>query len=67
MLAFARAIVLERNGAEILAPAAYYRAYFAFTMADPAASAGPYPRLYPWAIANLEALRGGRLGFSPEA
>jgi aminoglycoside phosphotransferase (APT) family kinase protein len=62
-IAFVRRIILDRHGDAVLRPARFYRAYFAFAMADPGNSEGLYPRLWPWALANLGALREGRLGF----
>ena len=60
-IALVRRVVLARHGETLLAPARFYRAYFAFAMADPANAAGPYPRLWPWARANLAALAEDRL------
>ena len=58
---FARRLVIERHG-EAIAPALrFYRAYLAFSMADPANIAPPYPRLYGWSIAMLKLLAAGRL------
>jgi len=62
-IAFVRDIILDRHGDAVLRPARFYRAYFAFAMADPGNSEGLYPRLWPWALTNLVALREGRLGF----
>ena len=62
-IALVRRMVRARHGDALLAPARFYRAYFAFAMADPANAAGPYPRLWPWAKANLAALAEDRLGF----
>jgi hypothetical protein len=39
--------------------AVFYRAHAAFVMADPTYAQPPYPRLYPWAIANLKRLAAG--------
>jgi hypothetical protein len=41
--------------------AAFYRAHAAFVMADPGYGLPPYPRLYPWAIANLKQLAEGEI------
>jgi Ser/Thr protein kinase RdoA (MazF antagonist) len=60
-IALVRRIVLARHGDAIVAAGRFYRAYFAFAMADPANAAGPYPGLWPWARANLAALAGDRL------
>ena len=62
-IAFVRRIILERHGDAVLGPARFYRAYFAFAMADPGNSDGLYPRLFPWALANLAALAEGRMEF----
>jgi aminoglycoside phosphotransferase (APT) family kinase protein len=62
-IAFVRGIILERHGDAVLRPARFYRAYFAFAMADPGNSEGLYPRLFPWALANLAALGEGRVEF----
>ena len=62
-IALVRQIVLARHGDSLLAPARFYRAYFAFAVADPRAEAGPYPRLWPWALSNLAALKDGTIGF----
>ena len=58
---FVRELVLERHGAEIAPALRFYRAYLAFSMADPANTAAPYPRLYAWAIAMLKLLGDDRL------
>lgn len=58
---FVRDLVLERHGKEIAPALRFYRAYLAFSMADPANSASPYPRLYEWAIAMLKLLAEDRL------
>jgi aminoglycoside phosphotransferase (APT) family kinase protein len=60
-VALVRRVLRARHGDALDAPAQFYRAYFAFAMADPGNLAGPYPRLWPWALANLEALAAGRL------
>ena len=56
-----RNVIRARRGAAYDRPAPFYRAYFAFAMADPANADGPYPRLWPWAKTNLAALAGGTL------
>jgi aminoglycoside phosphotransferase (APT) family kinase protein len=53
--------LVERHGPGILPPLRFYRAYFAFEMADPAYAAEPYPKLFGWSIAMLKALGEGRL------
>lgn len=58
---FVRGLMVERHGEEILPAFAFYRAYLAFSMADPALAAPPYPRLFGWAIAMLKLLAAGRL------
>lgn len=62
-IALVRRIILDRHGDAVLRPARFYRAYFAFAMAEPGNAEGVYPRLWPWALANLAALKEGRLGF----
>jgi hypothetical protein len=58
---FVREIVLDRHGPEIAPALRFYRAWLAFSMADPANAALPYPRLYRWSIAMLKLLQEGRL------
>ena len=58
---FVRDLVMERHGAEIAPALRFYRAYLAFSMADPVNNAAPYPRLYEWAIAMLKLLAEDRL------
>jgi aminoglycoside phosphotransferase (APT) family kinase protein len=58
--ALAQHIARTRTGKDPR-PAAFYRAYAAFAMADPLFALPPYPRLYPWAIANLKRLAKGEL------
>lgn len=58
---YVRDVVLERYGQSIAPALRFYRAYLAFSMADPANSAAPYPRLYAWAIAMLKLLAEDRL------
>lgn len=53
--------IVERHGASVLPAIRFYRAYFAFCMADPANAAEPYPKLFGWSIAMLKALGEGRL------
>jgi len=60
-VAVIRRVVAGRHGAAYAPSACFYRAYFAFAMADPAYAAGPYPALWPWAKANLAALAAGTL------
>ena len=52
---------IERHGEEIAPALRFYRAYLAFSMADPANAAPPYPRLYGWSIAMLKLLAEDRL------
>ena len=54
--AFVRAALAERHGSRITAAMRFYRAYLAFSMADPANAAAPYPKLYGWSIAMLRRL-----------
>ncbi len=58
---FVRDILLERHGDEIADAFRFYRAYLAFSMADPANAAEPYPRLYGWSMAMLRLLAADRL------
>ena len=62
-IAFVRRVIRDRHGDAVLAPARFYRAYFAFAMADPRNAGGPYPSLWPWALSNLGALGKDRIGF----
>ncbi len=56
-IAFVRRIILDRHGDAVLRPARFYRAYFAFAMADPANSEGLYPRLFPGRLPILRRSR----------
>jgi aminoglycoside phosphotransferase (APT) family kinase protein len=58
---FVRQLVLEQHGEEIAPALRFYRAYLAFSMADPANTAPPYPGLYGWAVAMLKLLGEDRL------
>jgi aminoglycoside phosphotransferase (APT) family kinase protein len=58
---FVRELVIERHGAEIAPALRFYRAFLAFSMADPANAAPPYPKLYGWSIAMLKLLSEDRL------
>jgi len=58
---FVRELVIERHGEAIVPSLRFYRAYLAFSMADPANAAPPYPRLYGWSIAMLKLLSEDRL------
>ena len=58
---FVRQLIVERHGEEIAPALRFYRAYLAFSMADPANNQPPYPRLYGWAIAMLRLLGEDRL------
>ncbi len=60
-IAFVNRLALERHGPAICGPFRFYRAYFAFFLADPAYADPPYPHLYAWSLANLATLRDGRL------
>ena len=58
---FVRELIIERHGPEIAPALRFYRTYLAFSMADPANAAPPYPKLFPWAIAMLKLLAADRL------
>ena len=58
---FVRELIIERHGPEVAPALRFYRAYLAFSMADPANAAPPYPKLYGWSIAMLKLLSEGRL------
>jgi len=58
---FVRDLFFERHGEEIAAAFRFYRAYLAFSMADPANAQEPYPKLYGWSIAMLRLLEADRL------
>lgn len=58
---FVRDLIVERHGEEIMPALRFYRAYLAFSMADPANTAPPYPKLYGWAMAMLKLLAADRL------
>jgi aminoglycoside phosphotransferase (APT) family kinase protein len=58
---FVRELIMERHGEEIAPAFRFYRAYLAFSMADPANAAEPYPKLYGWSIAMLKLLAADRL------
>jgi aminoglycoside phosphotransferase (APT) family kinase protein len=58
---FVREVIVEQHGPEILPALRFYRAYLAFSMADPANGVAPYPKLYGWSIAMLKLLADGRL------
>jgi len=60
-VAAVRAIVLARHGPAILPAARFYRAYAAFAVADPDAGGSLYPKMFPWALATLKALKAGTL------
>lgn len=62
-IALVRGLLLDRHRAALEAAGPFYRAYFAFAMADPGNYGGLYPQLYPWSIANLKALGEERLAF----
>lgn len=57
---YVRGLILERHGAEFAPALTFYRAYIAFSMADPALAHPPYPRLYGWSVAMLKLLAAGR-------
>ena len=60
-VAAVRAIVLARHGPAILPAARFTRAYAAFAVADPGAGGSLYPKMFPWALATLKALKAGRI------
>jgi len=62
-VALVRALLLGRHRAALNSAGPFYRAYFAFAMADPGNYGGLYPKLYPWSIANLRALDGRGIAF----
>ena len=62
-VAHARRLVLDRHGGAIVPAGCFYRAYAAFAMADPGNADGLYPKMFPWAIENLAALKAGTIGF----
>lgn len=62
-VALARRLVSARHGETIGAAGAFYRAYAAVLMADPANAAPPYPRLFEWSVANLRVLAAGTMAF----
>lgn len=55
-VALVRRVVAARHGDGFARSLPFYRAYFAFAMADPANAGGPYPLLWPWARASLAVL-----------
>jgi hypothetical protein len=59
--AWLRSLLFEDGGAAAIPAMTAYRAYFAFTLFDPADRTGLYPKLNPWSLAALRALREGRL------
>jgi hypothetical protein len=58
---FVRDLIVERHGEEIIPALRFYRAFLAFSMADPANKAPPYLKLYGWATAMLKLLAADRL------
>jgi hypothetical protein len=58
---FVRDLIMERHGREVAEAFRFYRAYLAFSMADPANAEPPYPKLYDWALAMLKLLAADRL------
>jgi aminoglycoside phosphotransferase (APT) family kinase protein len=58
---FVRELIVERHGEAIVPALRFYRAYLAFSMADPSNTAPPYPRLYGWSVAMLKLLSDDRL------
>ncbi|WP_421725257.1 phosphotransferase family protein [Bauldia sp.] len=58
---YLRVLLAERCGDPLPPAFAFYRAYFAFTLFDPNAAEGLYPKLQPWNIATLGQLRDGTI------
>ena len=58
---FVRDVIIERHGEEVIPAFRFYRAWLAFSMADPANSRPPYPRLYNWSLVMLRLLAEDRL------
>jgi aminoglycoside phosphotransferase (APT) family kinase protein len=58
---FVRDLIIERHGEETMPALRFYRAWLAFSMADPANTRAPYPRLYGWSAAMLKLLAEDRL------
>jgi aminoglycoside phosphotransferase (APT) family kinase protein len=58
---FVRQLIIERHGEEMTPAFRFYRAWLAFSMADPANAAPPYPRLYNWSLLMLKLLSEDRL------
>lgn len=58
---YVRELVIDRHGPDIAPALRFYRAYLAFSMANPVNARPPYPRLYGWAIAMLKLLAEDRL------
>jgi aminoglycoside phosphotransferase (APT) family kinase protein len=58
---FVRDLIVARHSKAIEPALRFYRAYLAFSMADPANAAPPYPRLYDWSLAQLRLLAEDRL------
>lgn len=58
---FVRDVIVEHHGEAIIPALRFYRAWLAFSMADPVNGKPPYPRMYPWAITMLRLLQEGRL------
>ena len=58
---FVRAALVARHGEALLAALRCYRAWLAFSMADPAFGGSLYPRLYGWSVAQLRLLAEERL------
>lgn len=62
-VAHVRRLVLDRQGGAIVPAGRFYRAYAAFAVADPGNAEGLYPKMFPWALENLAALKAGTIGF----
>lgn len=58
---FVRDEIVARHGEAIVPSLRFYRAWLAFSMADPANGKPPYPRMFRWAVTMLRLLGEGRL------
>jgi aminoglycoside phosphotransferase (APT) family kinase protein len=58
---FVRDLIIERHGEEMTPAFRFYRAWLAFSRADPDNARPPYPRLYGWSVAMLKLLAEDRL------
>jgi aminoglycoside phosphotransferase (APT) family kinase protein len=58
---FVRDEIVASHGEAIVPSLRFYRAWLAFSMADPANGKPPYPRMFRWAVTMLRLLGEGRL------